>query len=444
MPKVNVWLIILPFVFLFSRLYEGSLTGDAGMYACIAKDMLLNGNWLIPHLPDGYYLNKPPGFFWILAFSFNLFGFTTFAARFPVSLFAVLDSLILFYIVKRVTKDNMAAFIAVGSFVVNFLILRFSTDVRQESLILLINLLAFTLLRPNFLNSFFYGLILGFGFLVKGPFVLPGVISVSLVHLIKRRYRLLYYVGLSLLLGFLIFSIYLAYVIKVQPSFLRVFFEEQILQRISGQLSEGRPRPFYYYEWVFVKYLFPWNLILISVLIFRRHYVWQYFKNELVVFSTLLFFLFFFPLHLVSIKSLRYFYYCVPFISILIALGLKDSHWNVRVASFLKGATLLFGGAALFLPVHFHKDGLKDLKPLVEVSLSSFKKVSLSDSFDKRTRYSVKFYYDSLVFDPDKADYIIHRCQKGNALLRYRKFCLYRNEHESSSGNNGKRLERRN
>jgi len=444
MSKLKIWAIILPFVFFFSRLYEGSLTGDAGMYACIAKDMLINGNWLIPHLPDGVYFNKPPGFFWILAISFKLLGFTTFAARFPVSLFAVLDSLVLFFIVKKITKDDIAAFISVGSFVINLLILRFSTDVRQESLILLINLVAFLLLKPNFLKSFLYGLALGFGFLVKGPFVLPGIISVSLVHLLKKRYKFLFHVGLSLTLGLIIFSLYLVYILNNQPSFFHIFFEEQILQRISGQLSEGHPRPFYYYEWVFIKYLFPWNLILVLLLIFKRHTIQLYLKKELTIFNLILFLLFLLPIHLISIKSLRYFYYCIPFISILIALGFKDSIWSIRTVNFLKGATVLFGGIVLFLPVHFHKDGLKDLRPLVEVSLSSFKKVSLSESFDRRTRYSVKFYYDSLVFDPDKADYIIFRCQKRNALLRYRKFCLYRNKHESSSGYNCKGLERRN
>jgi 4-amino-4-deoxy-L-arabinose transferase-like glycosyltransferase len=57
-----------------------------GHFAGVAREMILQGNWVTPTLNGAPYLNKPPLLYWLIATSFKLFGFQEFAARLPIAL----------------------------------------------------------------------------------------------------------------------------------------------------------------------------------------------------------------------------------------------------------------------------------------------------------------------------------------------------------------------
>ena len=63
---------------------------DSAHHANIALHMYLTGDYvsLIDHA--GAYLDKPHLHFWLCAFSYKIFGVTTFAYRFPSFLFTIL------------------------------------------------------------------------------------------------------------------------------------------------------------------------------------------------------------------------------------------------------------------------------------------------------------------------------------------------------------------
>jgi 4-amino-4-deoxy-L-arabinose transferase-like glycosyltransferase len=56
------------------------------LYAEIARDMVVRGDWLTPHLNGTRYLDKPPLFYWLIAISYTVFGVSEFSARLPVAL----------------------------------------------------------------------------------------------------------------------------------------------------------------------------------------------------------------------------------------------------------------------------------------------------------------------------------------------------------------------
>ena len=58
---------------------------DDVFYAGVAKEMIIHHSPLIPILFGQANFEKPPLFFWMLIFSFKIFGVTTFAARFVCS-----------------------------------------------------------------------------------------------------------------------------------------------------------------------------------------------------------------------------------------------------------------------------------------------------------------------------------------------------------------------
>ncbi len=45
-----------------------------GRYAETVREMLLTRDWIVPTLNFAHYYDKPPGFFWIVAGCFRLFG----------------------------------------------------------------------------------------------------------------------------------------------------------------------------------------------------------------------------------------------------------------------------------------------------------------------------------------------------------------------------------
>ncbi len=56
------------------------------LYAEIARDMVVRGDWLTPYLNGTRYLDKPPLFYWLIAISYTILGVSEFSARLPIAL----------------------------------------------------------------------------------------------------------------------------------------------------------------------------------------------------------------------------------------------------------------------------------------------------------------------------------------------------------------------
>ncbi len=59
-------------------------------HAQLARNMLTSGDWVIPHLNGIAYIEKAPLPYWVIAFSYKVFGVHDWAARIPFALAAVL------------------------------------------------------------------------------------------------------------------------------------------------------------------------------------------------------------------------------------------------------------------------------------------------------------------------------------------------------------------
>ncbi len=67
---------------------------DEGRYAEISREMLSNGDWVIPHLNGLAYVEKPPLQYWATALSLRVFGADEFGARLYTALCALATVLI--------------------------------------------------------------------------------------------------------------------------------------------------------------------------------------------------------------------------------------------------------------------------------------------------------------------------------------------------------------
>jgi 4-amino-4-deoxy-L-arabinose transferase-like glycosyltransferase len=81
------------------------------LYAEVARDMVVRGDWLTPHLNDTRYLDKPPLFYWLIALSYTVFGVSEFAARLPVAL-AGLGGVLLTWGIGRHLFDGRSGVLA--------------------------------------------------------------------------------------------------------------------------------------------------------------------------------------------------------------------------------------------------------------------------------------------------------------------------------------------
>ena len=82
-----------------------------GQYAGAAREMVETHHWLLPTNDGVPRLQKPPLLYWLIIFSFKLFGVNAAAARLPVALAVVVSVALIFLIGEKLT-DYWRGFIA--------------------------------------------------------------------------------------------------------------------------------------------------------------------------------------------------------------------------------------------------------------------------------------------------------------------------------------------
>jgi 4-amino-4-deoxy-L-arabinose transferase-like glycosyltransferase len=74
-------LICIPVVYFLTLNWNGLLDPDEGRYAEVAREMLVTGDFVTPHLNFTKFFDKPPLSYWLTAVLFRLFGQNELAAR---------------------------------------------------------------------------------------------------------------------------------------------------------------------------------------------------------------------------------------------------------------------------------------------------------------------------------------------------------------------------
>jgi len=111
--RIQFWLLAIASVLLLvAPVRLGDLAGyDDAVYAHIAKAIVRSGDWLNIQSNGFPALEHPPGFVWMQAALFSLFGFSDFLARLPSAVCGVGTVLLVFWLARRLL-DERAAVIA--------------------------------------------------------------------------------------------------------------------------------------------------------------------------------------------------------------------------------------------------------------------------------------------------------------------------------------------
>jgi 4-amino-4-deoxy-L-arabinose transferase-like glycosyltransferase len=244
---------------------------DEGRNAEVAREMIVQNDWITPRYNTLPYLDKPAVFFWLVAGSFKLFGISEWAARLPSAL-AALATMLLVWLLARSMFGERCALKAAVVFATCPLALVFArTVIFDMSLTFLIaaTMAAFWLSRnpgpsQRLLECAMF-VATGIATITKGPvgFLLP-LFALLVYAALQRRFselrKLAWLPGLALFL-----AVSLPWFIAVSlcnPGFPRyAFWDESLVRFAGGHLHRGGS--IFYYIPVFLLGLLPWSLLLV-------------------------------------------------------------------------------------------------------------------------------------------------------------------------------------
>ncbi len=261
--------VVVSYLFLFFHLGDYSLKEpDEGRYAEIPREMVEQGDYVVPHLNYVRYFEKPPLLYWLTACSYKVFGISEWSFRFPNALAALLCVVITYlYAARRFSErtalvSSMVLLSSFGFFAMAHIV---TTDI-LFAFLLFASLLAFSEFyhseQSRFLYLFFTAL--AFAVLTKGPvaLILLGATVLTFLFLEKRISFLKRMVSWK---GFLLFALvalpWFAAMCMREKEFFQFFFIDQHILRFLTT-KHHRSGPVYYFLPVLFGGLFPWSLYL--------------------------------------------------------------------------------------------------------------------------------------------------------------------------------------
>ena len=109
---VVVFLVVFSGFFIFWGLGRTTLVDwDESIYAGVAKEMVVRGDWLTLYWNGQKFFEKPPLYFWLTALNFLIFGFSEFAARFWSAILGIIGVVVVYFFGREVF-DRLAGFTA--------------------------------------------------------------------------------------------------------------------------------------------------------------------------------------------------------------------------------------------------------------------------------------------------------------------------------------------
>ncbi len=347
-----LWLAILPSRPLFNP--------DEGRYAEIPREMLSQGDWIIPHLNGLAYIEKPPLQYWATALCLRVFGPTAFAARLYMALSALATLLVIWWVGRKIWGADAAwrAAAVLASLTLFVVLGQLLTLDMSLTFYLTLSLAGFLAAQQSKERAARYMLIAwgaaAAGVLTKGleAVVIPAAVLV-LYTAVSRDWgpwrRLHWPWGLPLFLAIAVPWHWLA--ARRQPDFLQFFFVHEHFARYLTPIAD-REEAWWFFGPVFLLGTLPWTVSAVRVLAtgWRRRAPPGAFDARLFLWLWVAFVVVFFSAS--DSKLIPYILPALPALALLIgALPGPSLRRDVLVAA---GIALLLGvvlaGASLLLP----------------------------------------------------------------------------------------------
>jgi 4-amino-4-deoxy-L-arabinose transferase-like glycosyltransferase len=328
---------------------------DEGRYAEIPREMLHDGDWVIPHLNGLAYIEKPPLQYWATALSFRVLGESAFSARLYGALTAFGTVALVWLLVTRIRGAEAgwrAAAVLSGMLIFVALSQLLTLDM-SLTFYMTLSLVGFLLAQHAADGSRAWMLLAwtgaALGVLTKGlvAAAIPTAVLI-LYSLLTRDFapwrRLSLQWGLPL---FLVLTVPWHWLATLRlPDFLQFFFVHEHVARYLTP-SADREEPWWFIGAVFLAGSVPWTLSTLRVVAGgwrERGASSGKFNAAFFLWSWVVFVGVFFSLS--DSKLMPYILPAMPPLAILIAMlpagTLKRDFRNTAAVTAIAGATLLF------------------------------------------------------------------------------------------------------
>lgn len=256
------------------------LTPDEFRYGEVPREMIAGGDWTVPYLNGLRYFEKPILGYWLNAASLLVFGENAFAVRLPSALSVGLAAFLVWFLVRRMKRDDGLGLFAAGIFMTCGLVYgvgTFATLDAMTTLFLTGSMVFFLLAQdiPVFNRTRFFFLVLlgvscGLAFLTKGflAFVVPGLAIVSFLVWERRWRDLLFLPWVPLAAALAVILPWGLAVHLREPDFWHYFVVEEHWNRFFGKSEGQHHEPFWYFIPVLAAGWLPWLLLVPAALYF--------------------------------------------------------------------------------------------------------------------------------------------------------------------------------
>jgi len=265
--KFIIFLLLSTLILIFTAGSYGVVETSDARYAEIAREMLISHDWLHPLLLDIHHYHKPPITYQITAIGYEIFGINPFGARFFLQISVVIQLILVYLIAKRLKLGEKTALYASVIYLSFPLVLASSRTLTTDSFLTTFALASIYFwiryrLDRSVVSLYLMSIMLGLGFLTKGPVVL----IVPLLFAIFWRVKVDN--SISSIHKVLAFSIFVAisaswfiYLGMENSLFWDYFIKKQTVERFDSNVFH-RHEPFWYY-WVLIPIIgMPWLTIL--------------------------------------------------------------------------------------------------------------------------------------------------------------------------------------
>lgn len=262
-------------------LFVPLMDNDSAHHADIALRMHLTGDYvnLIDNGKD--YLDKPHLHFWLCAFSYKIFGVTTFAYKLPSFLFTILGTYSTYRLGKGLYNKEvgkLASLIVASAFAYMLA----NNDVRMDAILTASivfatwQLVAF-IQNKKFLNVIGAALGLGLGFSTKGHIaVFVPAVAAFFYILYRKDWKLLLnwkWVMLFLLFGLFITPVVCCYYLqynlhpekvvrgKDHINGVKFILLQQSVDRFSGEMGDDAKNDYFFFLHSFLWAFAPWSIL---------------------------------------------------------------------------------------------------------------------------------------------------------------------------------------
>lgn len=271
----GVWLLAALGVLLWwSAGWYGVIETSDARYAEIAREMLVNGDWLHPSLLGIHHYHKPPVTYWLAALGMEWFGVNPFGARFFLQAALLLQLWLLFRLARTLGMARQGAFWTAGIYLSFWLVLASVRNLTTDAFLTTAELGAVYLwaayrLRGGIWRLYLMAAVLGAGFMIKGPVT---VVVPTMFMLACRQIGTPFRAGWHRWGAVALFTVtagwWFVYLAYENPAFWSYFIEHQTVERFAKNVFH-RHEPFWYY-WLYVPLAgLPW-LGLLPWLAYRQ------------------------------------------------------------------------------------------------------------------------------------------------------------------------------